>query len=111
MTRGEIYVMDFGIPVGSEPGYRRPVVVVQSNKQNLENLNTTIVVPLTTNLTYSEYDGNVFIAKEDSKLPKDSVALVHQIIVVDKRRLQERLSKLDIQIIKKIEDAEDYVLK
>lgn len=111
MTRGEIYVMDFGIPVGSEPGYRRPVVVVQSNKQNLENLNTTIVVPLTTNLTYSEYDGNVFIAKEDSKLPKDSVALVHQIIVVDKRRLQEQLSKLDIQIIKKIEDAEDYVLK
>ncbi len=111
MTRGEIYMMDFGIPVGSEPGYRRPVVIVQSNKQNLENLNTTIVVPLTTNLTYSEYDGNVFIAKKDSKLQKDSVALVHQIIVVDKRRLQERLSKLDIQIIKKIEDAEDYVLK
>lgn len=101
MIRGEIYMMDFGIPVGSEPGYRRPVVIVQSNKQNLENLKTTIVAPLTTNLTYSEYDGNVFISKKDSSLPKDSVALVHQIIVVDKRRLQERLSKLDNQIIKK----------
>ncbi len=30
MTRGEIYMMDFGIPIGSEPGYRRPVIIIQA---------------------------------------------------------------------------------
>ena len=47
MIRGDIYMLDFGIPFGSEPGYRRPVIIIQSNKENLNNLNTTIVVPLT----------------------------------------------------------------
>ena len=49
MIRGDIYMLDFGIPFGSEPGYRRPVIIIQSNKENLNNLNTTIVVPLTSN--------------------------------------------------------------
>ena len=47
MIRGDIYMLDFGIPFGSEPGYRRPVIIIQSNKENLDNLNTTIVIPLT----------------------------------------------------------------
>lgn len=45
MTRGDIFMLDFGVPFGSEPGYRRPVVIVQSDKENLNNLNTTVVVP------------------------------------------------------------------
>lgn len=111
MILGDIYMMDFGIPFSSEPGYRRPVIIAQSNKQNLDNLKTTIVIPLTTNLLNSDYEGNVLITKEESKLPKDSVALVHQMIVVDKERLFEKLSKLDSIVLNKIFDAEDFVLK
>ena len=47
MTRGDVYMLDFGIPFGSEPGMRRPVVIIQSDKENLNRLNTKVVVPLT----------------------------------------------------------------
>lgn len=52
MTRGDIFMLNFGVPFGSEPGYRRPVVIVQAEKENLNNLNTTVVVPLTSNTVY-----------------------------------------------------------
>ena len=111
MTLGEIYLMDFGIPFGSEPGYERPVIIAQSNKENLDNLNTTIVIPLTSNTINAECNGNVFISKEKSKLSRDSVALVHQMIVVDKERLLRKLSKIDSSLLPSILDAEDYILK
>lgn len=87
-------MLDFGVPFGSEPGYRRPVVIVQSDKENLNNLNTTVVVPLTSNTVHADKKGNVFLPKTVSSLPKDSVALVHQIITVDKFRLEEKISSL-----------------
>ena len=62
MIRGDIYMLDFGIPFGSEPGYRRPVIIIQSNKENLNNLNTTIVVPLTSN-TINKNLGKCFYSK------------------------------------------------
>ncbi len=53
MTRGEIYWADYGVPFGSETGFRRPVVIVQINEFNIKELRTVIVVPLTTNLIHS----------------------------------------------------------
>lgn len=88
MTRGDVCMLDFGIPIGSEPGMRRPVVIIQSEKNNLNGLNTKLVIPLTSNTVNAELRGNVFITKKDSGLSKDSVALVHQIVVVDKIRLE-----------------------
>jgi len=111
MTRGEIYMMDFGIPIGSEPGYRRPVIIIQAEKENLKTLNTSIVIPVTSNLLHSEYRGSVFIPKKNSGLSKDSVALVFQILVVDKIRLFDKVGKVDYSIISKIENELDYVLK
>lgn len=111
MTRGDVYMLDFGIPFGSEPGMRRPVVIIQSDKENLNGLNTKVVVPLTSNTINVDLKGNVFIPKKDSGLSKDSVALVHQIIVVDKMRLENKLVKLSKDILKKIEAEIDYVTK
>ncbi|MDY6399005.1 MAG: type II toxin-antitoxin system PemK/MazF family toxin [Treponema sp.] len=111
MTRGDVYMLDFGIPFGSEPGMRRPVVIIQSDKDNLNKLNTKVVVPLTSNTINADLKGNVFISKKDSGLSKDSVALVHQIIVVDKMRLENKLVKLSKVILKKIEAEIDYVTK
>ena len=84
MTRGDIYMLHFGIPFGSEPGRRRPVVIIQADKENLNNLNTKVVVPLTSNTINADLRGNVFLPKNESGLIKDSVALIHQIVVVDK---------------------------
>ena len=111
MTRGDIYMLDFGIPFGSEPGRRRPVVIIQANKENLNNLNTKVVVPLTSNTINAELRGNVFLPKKESGLSKDSVALVHQIIVVDKIRLEEKITKLPKNLLSKIEEEIDYVTK
>ena len=111
MTRGDVYMLDFGVPFGSEPGMRRPVVIIQSDKENLNGLNTKVVVPLTSNTIHADLKGNVFISKKDSGLSKDSVELVHQIIVVDKMRLENKLVKLSKDILKKIESEIDYVTK
>lgn len=111
MTRGDVYMLDFGIPFGSEPGMLRPVVIIQADKDNLNGLNTKVVVPLTSNTVNAELKGNVFIPKSESNLSKDSVVLVHQIIVVDKMRFKEKLSKLPNSVLKRIEDEIDYVTK
>ena len=111
MTRGDIYMMDFGMPFGSEPGFIRPVIIIQSDKENLNRLNTKLVIPLTSNTLLSDHLGNVFISKNESKLPKNSVALVHQIIVVDKSRLEEKVGKVSKHILLQIEQEIDYVLK
>ena len=111
MTRGDVYMLDFGIPFGRESGMRRPVVIIQADKENLNGLNTKVVVPLTSNTINADLRGNVFLPKKESGLSKDSVALIHQIVVVDKFRLEEKISKLPKNLLSKIEDEIDYVTK
>ena len=111
MTRGDIYMLDFGIPFGSEPGRRRPAVIIQADKENLDNLNTKVIVPLTSNTINADLRGNVFLPKKESGLSKDSVALIHQIIVVDKIRLEEKISKLPKNLLSQIEEEIDYITK
>ncbi len=65
MTRGDVYMLDFGVPYGSEPGYRRPVIIIQADKENLNGLNTKMVVPLTSNTINADLLGNVFIPKSE----------------------------------------------
>ena len=60
MIRGDIWWVDFGEPFGSEPGWRRPAIIIQSDDFNNSNMNTTIVVPLTTNLRLADFPGNFF---------------------------------------------------
>ena len=71
MMCGEIWWLDFGIPYGSEPGYRRPALVIQCDTLNLSKLNTTIVLPITTNITLAELRGNKLISRRESGLSKD----------------------------------------
>ncbi len=110
MMRGEIWWADFGIPFGSEPGFKRPVLIVQDDAFNRSKINTIIVVPLTTNLILEEAPGNVFLDKEDSELSKDSVIVVSQLYAIDRRRLLEQASKIKKQIIEDVEDGIKMVL-
>lgn len=54
MIRGEIWMVDFGVPFGSEPGWRRPAIVVQNDEFNQSAMHTTIVIPLTSNLRLAD---------------------------------------------------------
>jgi mRNA interferase MazF len=94
LKRGEIWWVDFGEPRGSEPAFRRPVVIVQDDLLTESQLGTVMVVPLTTNLRRGLAIGNVEIPARHSRLPKPSVALVCQIASVDKSLFAERVSSL-----------------
>jgi len=110
MIRGELWWADFGIPFGNEPGYKRPVLILQNDFFNRSHINTTIVIPLTTNLIWADAPGNVFIAKQESKLKKDSVIVISQIEVIDRQRLMEKISKIDRILMEKIENNIMFIL-
>ncbi len=84
MYRGEIWWANLPEPVGSEPGYNRPVLVIQDDTFTQSNINTVIVVIITSNLNLAAAPGNVLLRKAASGLPKDSVANVSQILTLDK---------------------------
>ena len=94
MRNGEIWWLDFQEPRGSAPAFVRPGIIVQNDELNNSEINTTIVIPITTNCRLADYKGNVFLDKSETKLLKDSVALCAQITTVDKQALLERNSRL-----------------
>jgi mRNA interferase MazF len=110
MQRGEIWWADLPEPAGSAPGYRRPVLVLQSDDFTRSRIQTVIVIVLTTNLRLAEAPGNVLIMAGDTGLPKDSVVNVSQIITVNKSFLTERVRRVDAQIMFLVEDGVRTVL-
>lgn len=110
MERGAVWWAELPDPVASEPGFRRPVVIVQSNAFNRSRIRTVIAVLLTSNLRLAEAPGNVLIAAADSGLPKDSVANVSQVITVDKGFLSARCGKLPSRVMKALDDGLRLVL-
>lgn len=110
MIRGDIWWVDFGEPLGSEPGWRRPAIIIQSDDFNNSNMNTTIIVPLTTNLRLADFPGNFFLSCKESKLSKDSVVVAPQITVIDKSRLLEHVSILSESSMNDISEGIKLVL-
>jgi mRNA interferase MazF len=110
MERGEIWWAELPDPTASEPGFRRPVVIIQANAFNRSRIRTVIAVVLTSNLRLAEAPGNVLIPASDSGLPKDSVANVSQVITLDRIFLTERCSRLPAHLIKSIDDGLRLVL-
>jgi mRNA interferase MazF len=94
ISQGEIWWADLPEPAGSEPGFRRPVVVVQGDAFNRSRIDTVVCVPLTSNLRLAEAPGNVLLAAKATGLPRDSVANVSQLVTLDKSALTDRTGKL-----------------
>jgi len=110
MTRGEIWWADFGVPFGSEPGFRRPVLVIQDDEFNRSTISTVVVVPFSTNIALAEAPGNVFVAAIDSGLSKDSVIVNSQITAIDRGRLLERVKEMERRFFGEIEEGIRIVL-
>ena len=108
--RGEIWWAELSEPAGSGPGFRRPVVVVQSNSFNFSKIGTVVCVPLTSNLAWADAPGNVVLTSRVTGLPKDSVANVSQIVTVDKSSLTEMIGKVPIAKLELILSGIDLVL-
>jgi mRNA interferase MazF len=94
MTRGEIWWASLPEQIGSGPGFRRPVLIVQSNPFNSSRIATVIVAVITSNLRLSAAPGNVEIAKRESGLGKTSVVNVSQVLTLDRTLLTERVRRL-----------------
>lgn len=94
IAQGEVWWADLGQPVGSEPGFRRPVVVVQSDSFNRSRISTVVCVPLTSNLHLADAPGNVALDDATTGLPRSSVANVSQVTTLDRSQLAERVGIL-----------------
>lgn len=86
------------------------MLIVQSDDFNRSRIRTVISAVLTTNLRLAEAPGNVLVRKEDSGLPRDSVANVSQVVTLDKTFLTERVSRVSDRIMTSVEDGLRVVL-
>ena len=110
ISQGEIWWADLPAPMGSGPGFRRPVVVVQGDAFNRSRIGTVACVPLTTNIAWADSPGNVLLTAQSTNLPKDSVANASQVIAVDKGLLTERAGKLSRTKLELVLSGLDVVL-
>lgn len=95
MRRGDIFWADLGEPVGSEPGYRRPILVIQDDDFNVSKIATVIVLSITSNLELRKFPGCVFLKDNETGLDRDSVANCTQIRTIDRIRLDEHVGQVD----------------
>lgn len=110
MKRGEIWWASLTPPEGSGPGYRRPVLVVQTNSFNESRISTILVAVVTSNLALAQAPGNVRISKTDSSLSKASVVNVSQILTIDRQFLTKRVGKLPGRVMERINEGLKMVL-
>jgi len=111
IQRGEIWWADLPAPAGSEPGFRRPVLVVQSAPFNESRIQTVVVIALSAQLRLQEAPGNVLLPSRVSCLPKDSVANVSQILTLDKKSLCDCLGTLPSRLMRQIDAGLRLVLE
>lgn len=110
MQRGEIWWSALKAPSGSGPGFRRPILVIQSNEFNRSRINTVVAVVITSNLMLANAPGNVRISARASGLKKASVVNVSQLITVDKSFLARRVGTLNTRYLREVEDGLRLVL-
>lgn len=110
ISQGEVWWADLPSPVGSAPGFRRPVIVIQSDAFNRSRIATVVCVPLTTNKRWINVPGNVLLTADITNLPEDSVANASQVIAVDKELLIERVGKLSRSKLELVLSGLDAIL-
>jgi mRNA interferase MazF len=92
--QGEVWWADLAEPRGSEPGFKRPVVVIQGDALNRSRIGTILCVVLTGNVRWTDAPGNVLLSAKATGLANDSVANVSQIVTLDRDAFLERMGKI-----------------
>ena len=110
MKRGEVWWASLPAPTGSGPGFRRPVVIVQSNPFNQSRIATITVVIVTSNLALAGAPGNVRVGKTESGLAKPSVVNVSQLYTLDRELLTQRVRGLPAETMRAIDEGLKLVL-
>jgi mRNA interferase MazF len=111
IAQGDVCWADLADPVGSAPGFRRPVVVVQGDAFNRSRIATVVCVPLTSNLKWADAPGNVLLPARSTGLAKHSVANVSQLVTLDRSVLGERVGRLSRKQLALVFAGIDLVLR
>jgi len=111
VKRGQIWWAQLPEPTASEPGYKRPVLIIQSDEFNKSRINTVMATVITSTLKLAEAPGNVKLTTKQSGLPRESVVNVSQIITLDKQFLVELAGQLDRRTMLQIEDGVKLALQ
>jgi len=111
IQRGEVWWADLAEPRRSEPGYRRPVLVVQADSFNLSQIQTAIVAAITTNLKLADAPGNVLLPARSAGLPRDSVVNVSQLLTLDRSFLTEHAGTLSPRLQRSVDEGLRTVLQ
>lgn len=111
IQRGEIWWADLPAPRRSEPGYRRPVLVVQADSFNRSRIQTLIVAAITSNLDLAEAPGNVLLSARSSGLPRDSVVNVSQLLTLDRGFLTELAGTLSLRVQRAVDQGLRTILQ
>jgi mRNA interferase MazF len=111
MTRGQVWWAQLARPIGSEPGFSRPAVVIQSNRFNRSRISTVIVAAITGNLRLRDAPGNVYLARDTAGLERASVINVSQLATLDRRRLVKLLGSLTAAKLRELDDGLRRVLE
>lgn len=104
VRRGDIYFADLSPVVGSEQGGIRPVLIVQNNVGNRHSP-TVIAAAITSQINKARLPTHIELSGQSFGLTRDSVVLLEQIRTIDKRRLLERMGKLDEGVMNRVDEA------
>lgn len=110
MKRGEVWWAELPEPSGSEPGYRRPVLVLQSDAFNRSRIGTVVAAAITSNTRLAEAPGNVSLSRRSAGLERESVVNVSQIVTLDKHVLVERVGRVPAAKMREVDDGVRLVL-
>jgi mRNA interferase MazF len=110
IRKGSIYWVDFSPSKGSEPTGRRPGLVIQNDILNDSNLNTVIMLAITSTIKFGELPGNVVLRKGEANIPKKCVINVTQIKSVDKQSIKEKIGTLSKKRMDEVQEGLKLVM-
>lgn len=111
IRQGDVYWLDLGQPRGSEPGFRRPFVVVQNNLLNSSRIHPIVVCAITSNLKRTRAPGNVLLEPGEANLSVRSVVNVSQLYAVDRELFEEPLGALSPERMEEILAGVRFVIE
>jgi mRNA interferase MazF len=110
MERGELWWADLGLPRGSAPALRRPVLIVSADQYNRSELRTVTVVVLTSNLRLAALPGNVSVSSDLPGVEADSVVNITQIATIDRGALEQSIGVLPDWLMSQVDAGLEHAL-
>ena len=104
VKRGDIYYADLSPVVGSEQGGVRPVLIVQNDTGNRYSP-TVIAAAITSQTGKANLPTHIELTAQKYGLTRDSVVLLEQIRTLDKRRLREKMGRVDKELMDRVDTA------